>query len=573
MHRELEKFTNQARFVQMIIDGKLVVSKKKKMVLVQELKEKNFKAFPKVSDAMKEGELAPIADNDDEEEEEADVELGAAAYDYLLGMPIWSLTKERVEKLLRQVGDKELEIDTLIKLTKEDLWTRDLDDFIGEWRFQLDDEAKRQKKVANMGRRASSKLKIAAGGPGGRKRKNDSDDSDFGGAAPKAKKPNAPKPPKAVGGMLSYLAPEPKKTAPKSNAPSAVAKTAQRTLDLLGPIEKKPVKEEKSDDDVWMQIDGPAAEAPKAAKTKANVSKKAVPKKKVESDADNIDEVVPKKAAPKNNVESDDDDNDEVVGRTAGRAGRAAAKKPVKYNIMSDSESDDLDFDVGKMVKGISNASTENARPLFATSSRPSSSAGVPVKKSSTSRAVTADIDNFDDTNYSMLAPPTNGKGPAVTARKTILSDAEEDSFDSLDDVPAPKASKPKPATKAAPKVRGPKAALKAAPKAKAPLKKAASQPPAPKLMPLSPAAKAYAAKKAKQEGLALEELSEDEVAQVANEIMDVDEDDEDDAPAARRPARKAASAAPKKKWVISDDDEEDVDEGETADFEEDSDD
>jgi len=551
MHRELERFTNQARFVQMIIDGKLIVSKKKKMVLVQELKEKNFKAFPKVSDAMKEGELAPIADNDEEEDE--DVEFGAAAYDYLLGMPIWSLTKERVEKLLKQVGDKEVEIDTLIKLTKEDLWNRDLDAFIGEWRFQLDDEAKRQKKVANMGRRASSKLKIAAGGPGGRKRKNDSDDSDFGGAAPKVKKPTGPKPPKAVGGMLSYLAPEPKnQTSSKPKAPSAVAKTAQRTLDLLGPIEKKPAKDEKFDGDVWMQLDGSGTDAPKAAKTKANVSKKAVPKKKVEK--------------------SDDDDVDEVVGPTASRAARAGSRKPVKYTIMSDSVSDDMDFDVGKMVKGIGNASTDNARPLFTTSSRPSSSAGVSIKKSATSRA-TADVDDLDDTNYSMLAPPTNGKGPALTARKgTFLSDAEEDPFDSFDDVPAPKASKSQPAAKAAPKA-APKAASKAAPKpkapAKAPAQKTSSQPPAPKLMGLSPAAKAYAAKKAKQEKLALEELSEDEVAQVANEIMDVDEDDEDEVlPTARRPARRAASAAPKKKWIISDDDDEDIDEGETADFE-----
>ena len=85
MHRELEKFTNQARFVQMIIDGELVVSRKKKLVLVQELKEKGFKAMPKKADAIKEGELAPIADNDEEDEEE-DSQTGAAAYDYLLGV-------------------------------------------------------------------------------------------------------------------------------------------------------------------------------------------------------------------------------------------------------------------------------------------------------------------------------------------------------------------------------------------------------------------------------------------------------------------------------------------------------
>ncbi len=88
MHCDLEKYTNQARFIQMVVDGKLIVSKKKKMVLVQELKEKSFKPLPKVADSVKEGELGPIADNDEDDEENEDV--GAAAYDYLLGVSVWS---------------------------------------------------------------------------------------------------------------------------------------------------------------------------------------------------------------------------------------------------------------------------------------------------------------------------------------------------------------------------------------------------------------------------------------------------------------------------------------------------
>lgn len=84
MHRELEKLSNQARFVQMIIDGELVVSKKKKKDLVIELQQKDFKPIPKVADASKEGELEPA--REDEEETEEDVELGAGAYDYLLGV-------------------------------------------------------------------------------------------------------------------------------------------------------------------------------------------------------------------------------------------------------------------------------------------------------------------------------------------------------------------------------------------------------------------------------------------------------------------------------------------------------
>ena len=84
MHKELEKLSNQARFIQMIIDGKLVVSKKKKKDLVAELKQKGFKAFAKVADASKQGELEPARDDEDETEE--DVEMGASAYDYLLGV-------------------------------------------------------------------------------------------------------------------------------------------------------------------------------------------------------------------------------------------------------------------------------------------------------------------------------------------------------------------------------------------------------------------------------------------------------------------------------------------------------
>lgn len=67
----------------MIIDGKLVVSKKKKSVLVAELQKLGFKPFPKVSDAKKAGELEQVVDEDDDEGE---AEVGANDYDYLLGV-------------------------------------------------------------------------------------------------------------------------------------------------------------------------------------------------------------------------------------------------------------------------------------------------------------------------------------------------------------------------------------------------------------------------------------------------------------------------------------------------------
>jgi len=175
MNRELERYTNQARFIKMIIDNKLTVSKKKKAVLIAELKKLGFKAYPKVADAEKAGELeAAMEDDDDAEDDVPD----ASSFDYLLGMAIWSLTQERVDKLLKQIGDKELEIDELIKLSPKDLWTRDLDEFIAEWHKQLEEEKQIAKKFRRMGRRKSDKLGISAKPGKGGKRKKDDDDSE-----------------------------------------------------------------------------------------------------------------------------------------------------------------------------------------------------------------------------------------------------------------------------------------------------------------------------------------------------------------------------------------------------------
>jgi DNA topoisomerase-2 len=85
LQKELTKMSNQAKFIKMIIDGKLIVSKKKKAVLVQELKKLGFTPFPKVDDAKKNGEVED-AQQDDEESEETETEVSANDYDYLLGV-------------------------------------------------------------------------------------------------------------------------------------------------------------------------------------------------------------------------------------------------------------------------------------------------------------------------------------------------------------------------------------------------------------------------------------------------------------------------------------------------------
>lgn len=83
MQKDLDKYSNQARFVQMIIDNKLTISRKKKTALMAELRKLGFMAFAKVEDAKKAGEEQQVAEESEGEEDGA---IGARDYDYLLGV-------------------------------------------------------------------------------------------------------------------------------------------------------------------------------------------------------------------------------------------------------------------------------------------------------------------------------------------------------------------------------------------------------------------------------------------------------------------------------------------------------
>lgn len=75
----------------MIVDKELVVSNRKKADIVAELRKLKFRPFPKI--------LSPKVSENEENEDEGEEEHGSDSdYDYLLGMAIWSLTKEKVNE-------------------------------------------------------------------------------------------------------------------------------------------------------------------------------------------------------------------------------------------------------------------------------------------------------------------------------------------------------------------------------------------------------------------------------------------------------------------------------------------
>jgi DNA topoisomerase-2 len=92
---QFEKLSNQARFVKMIVNKELVVSNRKKAEIVEELRQKKFRPFPKVAKAKSAGETENAEEEANDDAEEAATGT-STDYDYLLGMPIWSLTREKV---------------------------------------------------------------------------------------------------------------------------------------------------------------------------------------------------------------------------------------------------------------------------------------------------------------------------------------------------------------------------------------------------------------------------------------------------------------------------------------------
>ncbi|KAK9767393.1 DNA topoisomerase 2 [Basidiobolus ranarum] len=127
--QEWTKLDNRVRFVLEIIEGTLIVQNRKKVDLLKDLKSHGYAPFFK--NAEKEDEDADA----DEEVDEKD-----HGFDYLLSMPIWNLTMEKVEKLIKEREQKEAELTALLSLTAKDLWNRDLDDFLIKWEeMQVED--------------------------------------------------------------------------------------------------------------------------------------------------------------------------------------------------------------------------------------------------------------------------------------------------------------------------------------------------------------------------------------------------------------------------------------------------
>jgi len=288
---EFDKLDNRTRFISAVISGELKISNVKKEVLVATLDKMGYKRFEPVLKKKRAG-----GDDEDEDEEDTTVNVdektGAAAaakasaargYDYLLSMPLWSLTAEKVEQLRNELRAKETELQALLATTPKQLWTTDLDAFLeaySTWEAQIAAEEaggpapKKGGKAKAPAPKAASKAKLSEDEEDDFMEDDNDDDWD---AKPKKKKAAPPKgasraptpPPPPPSAAMSVVVPVPAAPPPpKRKAPTAA---------------KAGKEEEGSDEDAELDGEDAPVVAPAAApKRKAPAASKA---KKEEADA------------------------------------------------------------------------------------------------------------------------------------------------------------------------------------------------------------------------------------------------------------------------------------------------
>ncbi|CAI9103034.1 OLC1v1001450C1 [Oldenlandia corymbosa var. corymbosa] len=131
LQMELLKLQNKVRFIREVLEGSIIVSKRRKADLFVELKEKGFTPFPK----KKSDEVAVAGETEETEEEteeKSEVDNskevgGAGDYDYLLSMSIGTLTEEKYEELCDERKKAQKNLDDLRNTPPKDLWIKDLE--------------------------------------------------------------------------------------------------------------------------------------------------------------------------------------------------------------------------------------------------------------------------------------------------------------------------------------------------------------------------------------------------------------------------------------------------------------
>ncbi|KAI9591804.1 DNA topoisomerase [Syncephalis fuscata] len=318
---EWTKLDNRVRFILEIIQGKLIVQNRKRNVILDDLRKRGYTAFPKHVEAKMAGTTdAGNSDNDDDDDNNS----GSGkdhGYDYLLSMAIWTLTEEKVEKLKKDLAEKQRELDLLLKKDTKAIWREDLDGFLAEWESFIGSYASDNKQT----------VKPKAWNKGKRSARKDSDDDDDYAAKQVKRKPAAPRKKEATATATTSATSSTAKlqqTLTDTFKPVAVEKTANKTASVIQEVDENSLSLNERLDRLLAKkkqeaaAAGPSTSVAKPVKKSINKPKSKTPVQEAittlsASDSDASPLPVARRAARQTRkiqayMEIDDDDDDDV---------------------------------------------------------------------------------------------------------------------------------------------------------------------------------------------------------------------------------------------------------------------
>lgn len=161
LQAEAAKLSNQARFILEKCDGTLVVENKRKKDMIAELVRRNYDSDPVMAWKLaqnREQALEEVAATEEENALPTAIAMEKENFDYLLGMTMWSLTKERKDELLRQRDEKISELKRLQVRTPISLWKEDLDNLLIELNKLEEKERKEESKTKQNEKKPPSRF-------------------------------------------------------------------------------------------------------------------------------------------------------------------------------------------------------------------------------------------------------------------------------------------------------------------------------------------------------------------------------------------------------------------------------
>ncbi|CAD8099307.1 unnamed protein product [Paramecium primaurelia] len=146
---ELELVQSKSKFIEGMIDNSIQLRGLKKNEMCKKLQSLGFKGISKMEKIKSTRNLKEI-DTDNLEKQ----------YDYLLSMPMWNFSEEKIIAFKQQIKQLQDQINQLNKKTLQQLWSEDIDDFLDE--LTKVEEQETQEMIKRVEKNAEKLLKGGA---------------------------------------------------------------------------------------------------------------------------------------------------------------------------------------------------------------------------------------------------------------------------------------------------------------------------------------------------------------------------------------------------------------------------